>query len=188
MSSVLAPGSTIDADNLDFNTRGGFDIVGDQDGPNVVFLAEDGSENLGDDFIIGGFADDTLSTGAGDDILATGAGEDFIIGGDGTDVIRGGEGDDVIIGGAGADIMSGGGGSDLFILSGEDFAAGEKDVIQDFTVGHDELLINGVSEDASVSYHAATGNVTVGDQVVARLDPNLDVTVDQLDDDTWQLF
>jgi hypothetical protein len=67
------------------------------------------------------------------------AGDDVLTGGTGEDVLLGGAGNDVLISGLGATIMTGGEGSDLFV-----FGAGTgMDIVRDFEVGVDRLLIVG---------------------------------------------
>lgn len=188
MSSILTAGSTTPAYISDgFNADGGLDIIGNDESPNIFNIVENGSADLGDDFVIGGSLEDIISSDAGDDLIFTGAGDDFVAGGDGSDIIRGGEGADIIRGGEGADIIMGGEGMDIFDLQASDFASGEIDRYLDFEDSDTDLLrVSGVSE--AVSYDSTTGEVKVGDDTVAYIGKDLDVEVTKLDEDTYDLF
>ena len=76
-------------------------------------------------------------------------GNDVLSGGDAGDIIFGQEGSDRITGGRGADLLSGGTGADQFVLvKGEgstSAATAEIDVITDFVVGTDTLVVNGAN-------------------------------------------
>jgi hypothetical protein len=76
-------------------------------------------------------------------------GNDVLSGGDAGDIIFGQEGSDRITGGRGADLLSGGTGADQFVLvRGEgspSAATAEIDVITDFVVGTDTLVVNGAN-------------------------------------------
>ncbi len=181
MSSVISPGSSLggfdlESADLGFNARGGFDIFGSPNGVNTISIGEDGSPDLGDDFIFGGSAGDAFLSGAGNDVLIGGAGDDFLDGGAGDDVIIGGAGDDVIIGGDGADNLRGGDGADVFVISGID---GELpsgvDVISDFSDSEDLLVLQDVGGVAE--YDAHTGDVTVDGHLIANIGEGLDITV-----------
>ena len=58
-------------------------------------------------------------------------------GGTATDILRGGEGNDILIGGADVDLLSGDQGSDHFVL----VAGGGNDIIEDFQVGTDMIVL-----------------------------------------------
>jgi hypothetical protein len=91
-------------------------------------------------------------------------GADQITGGDGDDRIYGQEGNDIIAGGKGVDQLSGGTGADQFVLvRGEGSAAAataEIDVITDFTVNTDTIIINGNGTNiSSVTVSAPSANI-----------------------------
>ncbi|WP_121628985.1 Ig-like domain-containing protein [Tropicibacter alexandrii] len=88
---------------------------------------------------VGTVAAETLTGSIGDDNLQGVAGNDTLLGGNGNDALDGGDGDDLVVGGFGNDDMTGGAGADSFV-----FALGEgDDVIQDFALGTDVLVLNG---------------------------------------------
>ena len=188
MSSILSATSTTPAFISDsFNADSGLDIIGNDDTPNIIRIEEDGSPDLGDDFLVGGSQADVIDSNSGDDVILAGAGDDLVSGGDGSDIIQGGEGMDTIRGGKGADHILGGEGMDLFDLRADDFVSGEIDRYLDFEDSNTDLLrITGVSE--AVSYDGKTGEVKVGDDTVAYIGEDLDVEVMKLDEDTYDLF
>lgn len=186
MSSILTSGSTAPA-FVSENADGGLNVIGKAEESNFITIEENGAADLGDDVISGGFLGDIIDAGAGDDVIFGGAGDDVLFGGDGSDIIRGGDGMDIIRGGKGSDILIGGEGMDIFDLRAEDFVEGEIDRILGFEDGEMDLLrVTGVSEE--VTYDAATGDVKVGDQTVAKIGKDLDVEVTKMDDDTYELF
>jgi Ca2+-binding RTX toxin-like protein len=88
------------------------------------------------DTLIGSGAANTLNGDAGDDFLDGQGGNDLLLGGQGNDGLVGGVGADILIGGAGRDKMSGGSGNDRFSWSTKaETAAGNGDVITDFSIG-----------------------------------------------------
>lgn len=91
------------------------------------------------DTLRGGDGSDVLFGEAGNDRLEGGLGDDRLEGGAGADTLIGGIGTDTLVGGAGVDRLTGGADQDNFILSR---AAGSRDVITDFTVGTDKLVIS----------------------------------------------
>lgn len=73
------------------------------------------------------------------------AGNDRILGGNGNDILRGGLGNDNLQGDRGKDVMTGGDGADRFFFdlnSPYNQAAIGKDVIKDFTVGVDKIVLD----------------------------------------------
>ncbi|MCP9781444.1 VWA domain-containing protein [Cyanobium sp. To12R1] len=89
---------------------------------------------------------------------------DQINGGDGDDRIYGQEGNDIITGGKGVDQLSGGTGADQFVLVRGDGSASaatvEIDVITDFTVNTDTIIIDGNGTTiSSVAVSAPSANV-----------------------------
>ncbi len=147
----------------------------------------------GDDSLIGGVGDDTLIGGVGDDTLIGGKGSDELFGGAGDDTLKGGKGDDLIRGGAGNDIIIGGKGADTFELIG-DLDGYFFDRIRDFDPNEgDKLVIELENTGGVASYDSDTGEVKVTDSlgtesVVAKIDPNLNVDVENLGENRWNLM
>lgn len=78
-------------------------------------------------------------------VLEGQAGDDSLLGQGGADVLRGGLGNDKLTGGRGADVMTGGEGADAFIFDiGSSYrqAAMGKDIIRDFVVGVDQIVLD----------------------------------------------
>ncbi|MCK8482939.1 hypothetical protein MUY21_02720 [Aliiroseovarius sp. S2029] len=92
-----------------------------------------------DNFFLGEAGDDLIDGQAGSDTIQGGLGNDTILGGVGDDNLDGGADNDTITGGAGVDVMIGGAGADQFIFSLGD----GNDIIEDFTVGEDLLVLEG---------------------------------------------
>lgn len=141
-------------DSIDGNA--GMDRLLGQGGNDFLYA---GSENdtvlggIGNDILNGGEGNDNLQGGVGDDIHAGQIGNDRIYGGDGNDILYGGQSNDLLKGGAGNDelngavgndTLTGNQGSDVFDFS---FAQSEgpigQDIITDFQVGVDRILIEG---------------------------------------------
>lgn len=99
--------------------------------------------NGGDNFMFGA---------AGADRLDGGSGADTLNGGLDADTLNGGSGDDRLIGGAGSDLYVGGAGRDTFVVE-RGYAAG--DVIQDFAKG-DKLVLQGYSAGSTFAKVAGT--------------------------------
>jgi Ca2+-binding RTX toxin-like protein len=95
----------------------------------------------GDDVVRGGAGDDLVRGGNGDDVVRGGSGDDDVRGGFGDDYVKGGEGNDTVNGGAGDDVMAGGSGEDVFVFDGHWGAGAGDDVVTDFDLDHDALLI-----------------------------------------------
>jgi Ca2+-binding RTX toxin-like protein len=141
----------------------------------------------GDDFLDGKSGRDFLFGEEGNDTLKGGNGNDFLDGGIGNDVLNGGRGRDTLIGGEGIDILTGGKDSDKFVFSGNVFANGTPnlnaatgiqvlntpDVITDFAVGKDQLVLNG--NDLGISEFSfqkgAVAELTGNANVLVLLDP-----------------
>lgn len=110
----------------------GRDTLSGQDGNDLL------SGGRGRDSLKGGRDDDILSGGRGDDTLSGGRGEDVLDGGAGDDILKGGRGADWLFGGADRDFLTGGSGRDTFYFE----AGGDREIIEDFRVGRDTLLLS----------------------------------------------
>ncbi|OYD95244.1 hypothetical protein CDG76_09650 [Nostoc sp. 'Peltigera membranacea cyanobiont' 210A] len=98
----------------------------------------------GADKLYASLGDDKLSGKKGNDNLDAGQGNDSLDGGDGDDTLYGGKGNDTLYGGSGNDVLVGGDGNDTFTFKRSDtFFKKDFDVIQDFQVGVDKLVLNG---------------------------------------------
>ncbi len=98
----------------------------------------------GADKLYASLGDDKLSGNRGNDNLDAGQGNDLLNGGDGNDTLYGGKGNDTLYGGSGNDVLVGGDGNDTFTFQRSDtFFKKDFDVIQDFQVGVDKLVLNG---------------------------------------------
>ncbi|TCP61638.1 hemolysin type calcium-binding protein [Rhodovulum bhavnagarense] len=98
----------------------------------------------GADMIEVGGGADTVSGGLGNDTIHGGSGDDFLTGGGRDDIIRGGAGNDTLSGGDGNDTLVGGAGADQFNFNFDALAHLRIDMIEDFEVGVDSLLLRGV--------------------------------------------
>ncbi|WP_277882502.1 type I secretion C-terminal target domain-containing protein [Pseudanabaena sp. FACHB-2040] len=122
----------------------------------------------GANLLLGGGGDDLLVAGPNGDALLGGTGNDVLIGGAGNDSLEGGAGNDWLYGGGGANTLTGWTGQDVFafLLNGSDALLGtltpagstvpgtdfpskeasvsSPDVITDFTIGEDLLLVGGL--------------------------------------------
>ncbi len=97
----------------------------------------------GDDRLFGFGGRDVIRGGGGDDVADAGAGADRVLGKNGDDVLVGGGGSDTVVGGAGSDVMTGGRGADLFLVRGREAAAGDVDIVADFAIGIDRVVVRG---------------------------------------------
>jgi Ca2+-binding RTX toxin-like protein len=140
---------------------------------NDLLYGDDGNDRLegqeGDDSLYGGLGSDQLNGGAGNNVLFGGdgsdaiygstgkdylsgdAGDDYIIASAGNDYINGGTGNDTIEGGTGRDIMYGGIGQDAFRFSFGESVVAAPDMIKDFAVGTDKIVLSGGSLPAHFS-------------------------------------
>lgn len=204
MSSILTESST-DPLLESSNAEGGLDVVGQQGESNFFTFEGNGSDNAvggnefdiiaggeGNDVIAGLDGDDNLYGGLGNDIIRGGEGDDLVSGGKGDDDLIGGDGVDIIMGGSGTDVMNGGDGADIFeFLVANDCAAGEVDQITDFKADGfaDVIRLQGVASDATVSYDASTGYVSINDQNIIKLEEGLNVQASDSDGNgNWELF
>lgn len=118
----------------------------------------------GDEYIRAFQGHDWLYGQRGDDLILAGAGDDHVWGGQGSDTLLGGDGDDRLSGDLGDDVLFGGQGRDRFVVQSE----GGSDVILDFTVGVDQLELEGI-ELSSISLVAVAQGIEVGIGETARV-------------------
>lgn len=186
MSSIV-----VNLDVADFNGEG-LDIIGTENA-DVLYGTNDGelmnglagddsiSASDGDDFILGGANNDTIGGGDGDDSILGGTGGDLIFAYTGDDVVHGGDGNDIIRGGEGDDIIFGGEDKDIFVFDLENFEDGSMDTVADFDIDQDQVSIQGLSSNNSVSFDAATGIVSIDGEEVIKFE-DLDASVNSTED------
>lgn len=106
----------------------------------------------GNDKLIGGSASDKLVGGNGDDRLYGGAGSDVLYGDHETS--NGTGGSDLLVGGTGSDQLYGGLGDDYFSFKNGDSAPSYygSDVVKDFDMIHDHIVIEGGPTVTSSNY------------------------------------
>lgn len=104
--------------------------------------------NVGEDRLFGGRQNDRLYGGQDNDILfgnlgidtlSGDLGDDTLFGGQENDTLLGGMGNDVLGGDLGNDVLFGGDGGDRFVVQ----AQRGSDIVADFRVGEDKLLLQG---------------------------------------------
>ena len=122
----------------------------------------------------GGDGTDVLQGNGGDDNIQGADGNDFVFGNGGDDVVRGDSGDDVLVGGPGSDLAIGGPGSDVFEFFADQFAEGETDIIRDFELGIDSILVVGSTD---VAFDNSAGILSVDGLDVATVGPGLSLEV-----------
>lgn len=118
--------------HLDFTTRPGTItnvLTGDID---TVTGVEKVTGPLEDDVFYGGPAAEFFGGGRGNDYIHGGPGDDFIGADRGNDVVRGGKGSDRVRGAEN---------SDVFQFHRVDYVANETDIVEDFNIRQDSLLI-----------------------------------------------
>ncbi|MFW8594923.1 calcium-binding protein [Cribrihabitans neustonicus] len=110
---------------------------------------------------------ENVQTGRGRDKIIGDGYDNRLDGGAGNDRLTGGGGDDTLIGGRGRDTLIGGAGNDEFVFS----SGFGRDVIRDFTVGEDAIILDGLSED-NLSTRNASGDLQIdtGSGVITVLD------------------
>jgi len=175
MASALETGSTSPEFITEFNgtafpeepVEGGGVFAASED-TNILVFPE--TNDVG----TGGGGTDVLQGNEGDDNLQGGAGDDFLFGSEGDDIVRGDAGDDVIVGAAGSDIAIGGTGTDIFEFFDFQFEDGDTDLIQDFEVENDSVVIVGTTD---VTFNDASGIVSVDGVEAISIDPGLDLDV-----------
>jgi Ca2+-binding RTX toxin-like protein len=130
----------------------------------------------GNDVLFGLGGDDNLFGGSGLDFLFGGAGMDSLFGGAGRDYLYGGGGDDKLYGGKGDDFLSGGSGADKFLFDPSNKGEGY-DVINDFALGADKIVLNAADILRSDSDIATkTGDASLLDATDFDADSTWDVT------------
>jgi len=161
----------------------GLDIIGTE-GADTLFGTNAGelidgrggddfiSASDGDDLIFGGAGADTIGGGDGDDLILGQGEADLIFAYDGDDMVDGGLGNDIIYSGEGSDTLFGGEGEDSFVFDIEDFEDGSVDVISDFELGEDKLVILGLGQDDSVAFDNNTGGVSVNGEEIIVFEDN----------------
>ena len=108
------------------------------------------------DTVLGGDGDDTVLGDYGDDLLGGGNDNDNLAGGAGNDSIYGGAGVDQINGGTGADILYGGTQADTFVYTNTSQSTiANRDIIQDFVSGVDEINLVGIDANTTVGGNQA---------------------------------
>ena len=149
---------------------GGLYAAGQEDQTNILNFPDT------NDVAVGGDEVDIISGGAGVDNIMGAEGTDFMFGGMGDDIVRGGKGDDVVVGNEGSDVLISGEGSDIYEFFADQFIAGDLDVILDFEIDRDAIVVIGSTD---VDYNAQTGLVSVDGLEVASLAAGLalDVTI-----------
>ena len=147
---------------------GGTFAAGIEDTTNFLLFGET------NDVAVGGNEVDIIMGGAGGDNIMGAEGTDFMFGGLDDDIVRGGEGDDVIVGNEGSDVLIGGSGSDIYEFFADQFVAGDLDVVLDFELGQDSVVVVGSTD---VSYDALSGLLAVDGTEVAALASGLDLTL-----------
>ena len=152
------------AGNDELDGEYGDDVVAGSFGSDRVFGGR-GHDDLGGgtgrDTLFGGLGDDTMGAGEGDDVLDGGDGDDFVAGGGRSDDLSGGDGNDRLNGGSGNDTLTGGEGNDVFVWNGVE--AGATDIITDFEIGADMVLIANASGRSAVSFsETVLGGATYG--------------------------
>ena len=177
VSSSLLEDSTPPLFISDFEGAEFFDIP--QEGGGLYAAAQEDQTNIlnfpdTNDVAVGGDEVDIISGGAGVDNIMGAEGTDFMFGGTGDDIVRGGEGDDVVVGNEGSDVLISGEGSDIYEFFADQFIEGDKDIILDFEIDQDALVVIGSTD---VDYNAQTGLVSVDGMDVASLDAGLDLDV-----------
>ncbi|MET3440687.1 Ca2+-binding RTX toxin-like protein [Variovorax paradoxus] len=87
---------------------------------------------------------ENLIGGEFNDALTGNAANNTLIGGRGNDTLSGGDGMDALFGGLGSDTLAGGNSGDWFVIEKD---AGASDVVSDFAVGVDRIVVSGFAVD-----------------------------------------
>ncbi|WP_051206324.1 proprotein convertase P-domain-containing protein [Sporomusa ovata] len=130
------------------DTNGGFDII------NAAALSSASQINLSTGSAViagktltinGAGAIEAAIGGAFNDTIVGNAADNLLAGGRGNDLLSGAAGSDILFGGKGNDTLTGGAAGDEFVIEKD---AGGSDVITDFTVGVDKIVLAGFSGSA----------------------------------------
>lgn len=119
----------------------------------------------GNDWLRGDAGFDYLHGGRGADVLLGGSSDDTLVGGAGNDSLDGGRGEDVLEGGPGADTLTGGLGEDAFVIEDDGYV----DVITDFQIGVDDVVMYDVERAANVRFVADGDDALVTENGVTLL-------------------
>ena len=144
-TATLTLGSA--ADSITSTKAGTFTIHGNGGNDTVSIAAAAATSTVN-----GGNGDDTITGNALGAVLNGDAGADTITGGNAVDTINGGTGNDTINGRNGADTITTGTGSDTVTI----IATEDGDVISDFTVGEDKIVLTGAAGTATITAADAT--------------------------------
>lgn len=141
-----------DVENLTFVGVGAFSGTGNA----VANVINGGASG---DTLNGAGGNDTLNGNGGNDLLLGDAGNDQLNGGLGNDSLDGGAGADQLTGGAGTDRLTGGAGGDQFIFGSlADLGVGAaRDVITDFLVGADQIVLTAIDANGAGAGNGAFG-------------------------------
>ena len=173
MSSLAIYGASMDYSGLafeDWNDNDQISLVGSP---------------TSDDIITGTSVDDVITPRAGMDIIDGGDGNDTLYGQEDDDTISGSDGDDKIIGGTGRDVLNGGNGADGFDYYDitESEAGTQRDIIEDFTSGEDQLTFVNMSTPV-FSYIGEDPFTAIGDtEARIRLINQSNITIVEIDVD-----
>lgn len=150
--------------------------------------------DTGNDLLIGGpVGNNTLEGGEGNDTLQAGVNPDLegndaflariesIIVNDGKDSLSGDGGDDVLIVANGDNTLSGGLGADTFQFNFASKIPDNLNQISDFQPEEDTIVIEGVSDTASVNYDPTTGIVSLDGKGIIQTDLGLDINENNIE-------
>ena len=142
------------------------------------------------DTLYGGQADDLIYGNRGADVVYGNRANDTLFGGRGDDALSGGLGDDWLFGNRGDDTLAGGAGADRFHFA---VASGGHDVVTDFAVGVDQLVVSGSGAASVADFLTMASLADNGDgDAVLRLGDGFSVTLlgvkaADLSGDDWAL-
>jgi Ca2+-binding RTX toxin-like protein len=142
-----------------------FNVLVGENGDDYMYLYNAGGQaygGAGNDVAVGNVANDVFVMGDGVDVAYGYGGNDYFYMGGGNDVMYGGDGVDVMLGEAGDDYFDGGSGVNYLFLGagGVDTvmsqAGGGIDVVNDFDIASDVLLLSGTGFSSRDDVAAAT--------------------------------
>jgi Ca2+-binding RTX toxin-like protein len=170
-------------DNDSIQGGAGFDSINGGQGNDTLMgglghdtLIGDEAGGVGEDSIFGGDGDDTIVGVGGNDILMGDTGHDNLNGDSGNDTLLGGANNDILQGGVGDDTLDGGTEDDILIGeqdsntittgSGLDIIRVNNntifhDVITDFSIGNDYIVIEGSATARPITLGTSTGNLVI---------------------------